>query len=284
VALASVGAGSPLRAESALWSEAHTLDCPVAVSTADQELSRTVVFPCQAIASYLSPAQAGELTIHREGHALILRLAAATFEATVPVWDEAGRLYTLRVRAPGDGEAPDDTLIVHDAEQGRRSDAPTGSDLPSPQLRGPRGRDTDQAVIDLMAEMAVGRPASATHASRVTTWIRGVEHPGRTVVLDDTFSLTICSVYQTESLFGYVCSMEWQGDQPLSIAIQRLWRPGYLAVCPGQQEQLGVSAPQLTIPPHGAALVLYVTDGQRRTAPTPACDGHGVVPLREPRP
>jgi hypothetical protein len=261
LALAGWCLGTALRAESVVWSEARTVDCPVAVSSADQDLTRTVVFPCQAISSYLSPSHTRDVSIQLEGHALILRLNSATFEATVPVWDDEGRLYTLRVRSPGEGEAPDDTLVIRSAGRPERLDRSDGAGAMAPGWGAPT-RDTDQAVLDLIAEMALGRASRRTHASHVTTWIRGVAHEGRAVVLDDTFSITVYAVYQTDALFGYVCRMAWRSDLPFAIDIQRLWRPGYLAVCPVNQDLHSAIGPHLTIPPHGEVTVLYVTDAR----------------------
>ncbi len=253
-------------AETVVWHPGVTIDCPTTIATADQERTRAIVLPAQAITHWALTAKAKDLAVRQgERNALVLRLANPTFEGTVQVWDENGDLYTVLVRAPADGEVPDDTLILV-----RAAGAPAGAGAGGGPGDGGAGdadqprvvnRDTDGAAVHLMAQMVGGVTDTRIRWSAVTTAERGGRiSEGRLLHADDNLRITLLRIYKAPTLYGYCCRLEWHGGQIAAFQLQRWFRDGMICSFASDQVLLQARDPALAIAPQRTIQVWYVTD------------------------
>ncbi len=258
--------------ETVVWHAGVTVDCPLTIATADQERTRTIVLPAQAIANWAITARSRDLAVKQgERNALVLRLSNPTFEGNLQVWDEDGALFTFLVRSPADGEAPEDTLILTRAQgggdpgAGGGAGAGAGGDA-SDDASGAAGvrvvnRDTDGAAIHLMAQMVNGVTDARIRWSPVTTVERGGRiSAGRRLHVDDNLSITLLRIYKAPTLYGYLCRLDWHGDQTAAFQLQRWYRYGMICSYASDQILLVPRDPALAIAPQRVIQVWYVTD------------------------
>jgi hypothetical protein len=260
--------------ETVTWHAGVTVDCPLTIATADQERTRTLVLPAQAIANWAITAKGKDLAVKQgDRNALVLRLSNPTFEGNLQVWDDNGDLYTFLVRSPADGEAPDDTLILTRGQGGGGTGASGGGGagpgidaFGAPDGGGATGlrvvnRDTDGAAIHLMAQMVNGVTDARIRWSPVTTAERGGRiSEGRKLHVDDNLSITLLRIYKAPTLYGYLCRLDWNGDQTAAFQLQRWYRDGMICSYASDQILLVPRDPALAIAPHRVIQVWYVTD------------------------
>jgi hypothetical protein len=258
--------------ETVAWHAGVTVDCPLTIATADQERTRTIVLPAQAIANWAITAKGKDLAVKQgERNALVLRLSNPTFEGNLQVWDENGDLYTFLVRSTADGEAPDDTLILTRGQGGGGPGAGGGGGAVDEASGGADGggatgvrvvnRDTDGAAIHLMAQMVNGVTDARIRWSPVTTAERGGRiSEGRKLHVDDNLSITLLRIYKAPTMYGYLCRLDWSGDQTAAFQLQRWYRDGMICSYASDQILLVPRDPAAAIAPHRAIQVWYVTD------------------------
>ena len=250
---------APTFAQDIDWHRGETVDCPVAISTPGQERIRVVEFPCAKVTNDALPRpNMPEITVQRKANQVLIRLTAEAFDTTLNVWDENNNLYTLLVRAPGDGELPDDQLILHKSAQdlGGGNAAAAGAVA--------FNQDTDKAMTDLMAQMVSGVVDPKVRWSNLNTAERGQLKPGRVEFADDNLRITILRVYRSPTLYGYETLYEWAGDQQISLNFQQLWRPGILAASATDQPVLSRKHPNLVIQARHSVKIYYVCDAEVR--------------------
>ncbi len=268
-------APGPAWSETVAWRAGVTVDCPLTIATADQERTRTLVLPVQTISNWAITAKGKDLAVKQgERNALVLRLSNPTFEGNLQVWDENGDLFTVLVRSPADGEAPDDTLIITRAQDGGTTGGGAGAGgAPGLDAVGEPGggagppsvrvvnRDTDGAAVHLMAQMVNGVTDARIRWSPVTTAERGGRiSAGRRLHVDDNLTITLLRIFKSPTLYGYLCRLDWNGDQTAAFQLQRWYRDGMICSYASDQILLEPRDPALAIAPHRVIQVWYVTD------------------------
>jgi hypothetical protein len=246
---------APAFAQVSEWRRGETIDCPVTISVPGAERVRVIEFPCAKVINAALPREKmPEVTYERKANQILLRLTSEAFDTTLNVWDENNNLYTLLVRSPGDGEQPDDHLII---QKGDKAGDVGGGATNTPVAI---NQDTDSATTELMAQMQAGVTDPKVRWSNLTTVERGQQKPGQIEFQDDNLRVTILRVYRAPTLYGYDTLWEWGGDKPMTFNLQALWRPGILAAAPDGQPRLDKKNPTITIPARGSIVVHYVCD------------------------
>lgn len=241
-----------LSAETVSYVPGMTIDCPVPIAATDREITRVVTFPCVEI-SQIGIRQTEFLEAKKFRNRLVLRLTNPVFEQTVSVWDESNNLYVLTVRSPTENDLVDSEIILRKAGVGGAVGAGPGDGGPRVILH-----DTDQAVMDLMAEMQSGRLKAGTTYMNVTSVERGKPLQGRRLFADDNLEMRLVRVYRAQGLYGYETTVLWRGEQPMTLDIQRLKPRKGIATSASSQAVLTRLNPDFIAPSDRLIRVWYV--------------------------